>query len=641
MEENRPGKRIARAEPTAGRKRVILAAVLLALAVLAAIYLGMCAWVSQSSSILPRTWAGGVDLSGLSAQQAQDRLLEQLSGRYNRQAVVFSYGDGQTALVPGSSVTVDAAGTAASAAALGREGGFFQGGARLLSSLLVGNQIPAPPVFVSDFSLLEQVAQQVDSPVVQTQWSVTDEGIQLTKGTAGLQVDQEALAQQILSLFASGGASEYDPALSTAPEPLFALEPQVTQPDPVDFQASYDQIYTQPSDAFLNAETYEIIPSVTGVSFDVEKAAQLLEDTAPGGQRVILFDLQEPEITTEKLEATLFHDLLGEATSRVSGSSNRKANVKLSASVCNDKILMPGDVFSYNNTTGSRTSAAGYLPAPAYVGGRSEDEIGGGICQTSSTIYYAALNANLKIVERHSHSYAVGYVPDGLDATVWYGSLDFRFENDTSYPIKLVTESYDRNGARYLTVKIYGTKTDDTYVKMVSESYNSVPYETVYRPDDSVPVGTTKVDVTPYTGVSAKTYRNLYDGDGKLISSTLETVSTYKKRDRVILFNPADAGSLGLDPTTGLPVIAPATPTPEPTPTVPPTPTPEPTPTVQPTPVPEATPTPEATPAPEPSATPEATEEPSPVLPTSDIPPIPSPSPQPTAAALPSQPPEG
>jgi vancomycin resistance protein YoaR len=627
MEENKPGKRIAPEGAAAKQKRAILLAGLLLLVILAAAYLGMCAWVAQSHAILPRTWADGVDLSGLSQQQAQDRLFQQLSDRYTKQAVSFSYGDGQIALVPGSSVTVDAAGTAARAAALGREGGFFRGGLRLLSALIKGNQIPAPPVFVSDFSLLEQVARQVDTPVVQTQWVITDTGIQLTKGTAGQTMDQQALAAQILSFFSEGAASEYNPSLSALPQPLFELKTQVTQPDPVDFQAIYDQVYTQPSDAILNPETYEINPSVTGVSFDVEKAAQLLEDTAPGSQRVILFDLEEPEITTEKLEATLFHDLLGQATSKVTGTANRKSNVKLSASSCNGKILMPGDIFSYNNTTGSRTSAAGYLPAPAYVGGRSEDEIGGGICQTSSTIYYAALNSNLKIVERHSHSYAVGYVPNGLDATVWYGSLDFRFENDTPYPIKVVTESYDKGSARYLTVKIYGTKTDDTTVKMVSESYNSVPYETVYKPDASVPAGTTKVDVTPYTGISAKTYRNLYDGNGKLISSALETVSTYKKRDRIILFNPADAGSLGLDPTTGLPVIAPAvTPTPEVTPTAQPTSTPEVPPTAQPT------PTAEVTPPPQPTVTPP----PTPAVPTPSEPPS-DPTPQPTAGVFPSQ----
>ena len=113
-----------------------------------------------------------------------------------------------------------------------------------------------------------------------------------------------------------------------------------------------------------------------------------------------------------------------------------------------------GDVFSYNGVVGQRTAARGYQAAPAYVQGETVDEIGGGICQTSSTIYYAVLHTTLEIVERHAHMYSVGYVPDGMDATVYFGLSDFRFKNNTDYPVKIVTESYDKNGLRYLTVKL-------------------------------------------------------------------------------------------------------------------------------------------------------------------------------------------
>ena len=83
----------------------------------------------------------------------------------------------------------------------------------------------------------------------------------------------------------------------------------------------------------------------------------------------------------------------------------------LSAKACNGVILLPGEVFSYNNTTGSRSASKGYQAAPVYVGGASTDEVGGGICQTSSTIYYAVLHTTLEVVERRSHMYNTGYVP--------------------------------------------------------------------------------------------------------------------------------------------------------------------------------------------------------------------------------------
>jgi hypothetical protein len=187
----------------------------------------------------------------------------------------------------------------------------------------------------------------------------------------------------------------------------------------------------------------------------------------------------------------------------------------------------------------------------------------------------------------------VGYVPNGLDATVYYGSLDFRFKNTTNHPVKIVTSVSGRS----LSVSIYGTKTDNKTVKMETVQLASKGYETIYKIDNSVKAGTTKTEVTPYTGCTVEAYRCIYE-NGALVSRTLESKSVYKSRDKVILVNAADAYKYGIgeppketvEPT---PVPNP-TPTPEPTPT--PTPEPTPTPTSEPTP----TPTPEPTPEPNP-----------------------------------------
>ena len=247
------------------------------------------------------------------------------------------------------------------------------------------------------------------------------------------------------------------------------------------------------------------------------------------------------------LEAKLFRDLLGEGTTNVGGSSSRKHNVKLSAQACNGVILMPGEVFSYNNTTGSRSASKGYLAAPVYSGDASVDEVGGGICQTSSTIYYAVLHTNLKIVERRAHRFNTGYVPEGMDATVYYGQTDFRFENSTDYPIKIVTSSYDQGGKRKLNVKIYGTNVDGVRAEPKSTVYETVTPTTQYKADESIPRGTTKVDSkqNPYTGKSAQTYRYVYDRDGKLLEKQDMGKSVYKMRPKTILYNPADG-----DPAT-------------------------------------------------------------------------------------------
>ena len=194
-----------------------------------------------------------------------------------------------------------------------------------------------------------------------------------------------------------------------------------------------------------------------------------------------------------------------------------------------------GDVFSYNGVVGQRTAANGYQAAPAYVKGETVDEIGGGICQTSSTLYLACLRSNLEITERYAHRYIPAYITAGMDATVSWGGPDYKFTNNTQYPIKIVTAYADG----YLTVKVLGTNVDGTSVKMTNEWLSTTPYEVVYEDDSTLPAGTEKVKTSPYTGYKYRTYRNVYDANGKLISSTYEATSDYKSRDKVVLRGPA------------------------------------------------------------------------------------------------------
>ena len=113
----------------------------------------------------------------------------------------------------------------------------------------------------------------------------------------------------------------------------------------------------------------------------------------------------------------------------------------------------------------------------------------------------------------------MGYVPDGMDATVYFGLSDFRFKNNTDYPVKIVTESYDKNGLRYLTVKLYGTNVDGRYAVPERTQFDFVSPTTQYRADESIPQGTTKVDAkqNAYTGRSARAWRVIYEKDGTLV----------------------------------------------------------------------------------------------------------------------------
>lgn len=117
---------------------------------------------------------------------------------------------------------------------------------------------------------------------------------------------------------------------------------------------------------------------------------------------------------------------------------NRVHNIKTAAKKLNHSVVEPGEVFSFNETIGERTSERGYRKASILVDGEKKTGTGGGVCQISSTLYNAALQVDMEILERHKHSKEVPYVPEGKDAAVVYGSKDFRFKNTKDYPVEIL-----------------------------------------------------------------------------------------------------------------------------------------------------------------------------------------------------------
>ena len=304
----------------------------------------------------------------------------------------------------------------------------------------------------------------------------------------------------------------------------------------------------------------EITDHVVGIDFDVKELQEAYRQAKGGETFSIPVTVTRPKVTKEDLGGYLFRDLLGEATSEVTGAASRLYNVTLSANSCNGKIILPGEVFSYNDTTGPRSVANGYRLGSVYVGGKSEQQPGGGVCQTSSTLYYAVLHTELEIVERRCHQFAVGYVPDGMDATVYDGGIDFKFKNNTDYPIKIQSWTYDSGGRRYITVQVYGTNLTGRYAVPTKSVFDWVSATTVYVPKEEVPRGTLVLDreQNAYSGRKAHTWRTIYEKDGTKVETQDMGGSSYKMRPHTYYYNPADG-----DPTTwvnGVPPTDPVTP---------------------------------------------------------------------------------
>lgn len=302
----------------------------------------------------------------------------------------------------------------------------------------------------------------------------------------------------------------------------------------VDLAEEREKLVGEKVNASYDIENEKIIPSHAGVSFTLADLQSAYDAAAPGETFTVRATVERPEVTTEQLEAGLFRDELSSYTTRVGGAPGRHKNVKLTAERITGYILNAGDTMKYGPLVTPFTAENGYSPAPGYLNGKTVDMIGGGACQASSTLYAAVLYANLEIVQRVNHGYASDYIGLGLDATVASGGPEFEFRNNTLYPIKVQADFFTKDKKDYIKITLLGTKTDDHYVKIVTELISTTPYEEELVETDTLAPGEQKVEQTPYTGYVVKTYRNVYAGDGTLLSSTYEATSRYKSRNRII-----------------------------------------------------------------------------------------------------------
>ena len=320
--------------------------------------------------------------------------------------------------------------------------------------------------------------------------------LRMIKGAGQIKLDETLLYSAITQALKEGKAElEFDTLAQT-----------ITAPD---FARLYADIAVEMQNASFD-ENFEIIPEVVGISFDVEAAKTLWVEAAPGEEIVIPLIITQPEINSEALQSMLFRDVLGSQTTYYTWSTaERIGNIHLAASKIDGLILMPGDVFSFNETVGQRTEEAGFRSASAYNDGQVVEAIGGGICQVSSTLYCAQMYAQLKTSYRVNHYFKVDYLDYGLDATVSWKNPDYKFTNSRDYPVKIAAYCDDDSGA--LTIEIWGTDVDGSYVQLRHTS------EPVYDEEWTETL----------IGYSVRGYRDIYDADGNWIDTRSEPGGVY------------------------------------------------------------------------------------------------------------------
>ena len=357
------------------------------------------------------------------------------------------------------------------------------------------------------------------STLVPTTYKVEKTKVIFTKGKSGETVKQKDVYNTIQTAL-----NEYDF------NKTLKIKPSSVSEDESVMKTIYKTLSKEGKNATLDKNNdYKIVAEQYGAKYDLDDSISAFNKAKEGKEFEVKAKAIVPSITKEDLEKNLFKDVLGEYTTTVNGSSVRKNNVRLAGEKCN-VILLPGEEFSYNQTVGKRTKENGFGEAGAYLNGETVQEVGGGVCQTSSTLYNAVILANLKVTERTNHTYISSYVPIGRDATVSWGGPDFKFKNNRDYPIK-IEASY---AGGKLTCKIIGTDVDGSYVKFTSERTGDVAYNTKYENDDTIPEGQQVTKQAGSNGGKAVSYRLVYDKDGKLISKKKEASSYYKGHEAII-----------------------------------------------------------------------------------------------------------
>ncbi len=356
-----------------------------------------------------------------------------------------------------------------------------------------------------------------------TSFVLTETGLSVVRGKDHTVFDQVQAWSQTLAALANG-ESEVTFALFTVPYQ----------------NPNMDELYAQVALPAVNAH-YDvdensntiIVPETPGRDIDLEWIRKELEE-GTWEEMVFPVTVIEPAITVDRVADGLFKDKLASGyTYYDPNNADRTNNLLLSCEAINDIIVLPGKTFSFNRVVGERTAERGYKKAAVYVGTAlgTKQELGGGICQTASTLYYVTLHAEMKQISRYEHGYKVSYIRDGLDTTIYWGTYDYVFQNTSEYPVKI--RAYCRAGA--LFCELYGTKPEgqeNRTVSYVSEEIDVYDPPVVYEMDATMAPGTKKLVSYGQKGGLYYTYK-VITVDGQEVSREKISQSKYNPMKKV------------------------------------------------------------------------------------------------------------
>lgn len=300
-------------------------------------------------------------------------------------------------------------------------------------------------------------------------------------------------------------------------------------------------VQVQPVDArIIITDDDEVViePSSEGRRLNVEELiSRLRSTTLERGAREIDLPVETapPAVVTSELESRGIVRLLGEYTTKFKASNvKRSENIRLGAAMVDGTIIVPGDVFSFNEIVGPRTPERGFLEADIILNAELVPGIGGGICQVSTTLYNAALLSDLEIVSRVNHSLPISYVPLGRDATVSYGAIDLKIRNNTDHHV-LLKARVDKDT---VTFKVFGDLPQDMAIGIETQVLEKIEPGVIEQVDAKSPPGSRTTVQTGAPGYLVAVWRVVKSG-GVEIRRELISRDRYKPQPMIVKTGPS------------------------------------------------------------------------------------------------------
>ncbi len=500
---------------------------------------------ADNGLILNNVYAAGVDVGGMTKDQAKAALHEATDDTYSVLDMTVQVLDTTITLTPMSTgVRLDVDAVVEAAYNFGRTGSRAerQQAQKLVQSstyaIDLEQYLTLDKGYIQD--QITKLGKQFSTTLTQTTYKI--DGARPTQIPSAENIDLNKTYQ---TLSIQIGSAEYGLSTNRILEQIMDAysanlfyvvgECSVVTPDELDCEALFAQFCSAPVDAVMDPDTFKITPEVYGYGFTLEHLKKTVAEADYGTTVTIPLTFVEPDITTKILSGDLFQDVLAAFQTTVSSDAAWNSNMDLACKALNDLIIKSGEEFSFNDVIGEPTKKNGYQSVNLYVGKAMTDMVGGGISQVATALYNCALMADLKVIERHTHSYSPSFVSTGLDAQVYYGSMDLRFTNTTENPIKI--EAAVSNG--FVQIRFIGTDTKNYTVDLSTTITNTKAPGTDYVKLTHDNPGNLKdgdVYAQGITGYDVNIYKLTYDTQtGRELGKELIATASYAKKNKVVV----------------------------------------------------------------------------------------------------------